>query len=476
MSNKSYHNVFERLAQSARSNKLIVFFGAGLSIPYNLPNWVQLAKDLGLQNTDLRDLPNLFSKYVSLYGKLAFHDFLEQKLGLRPADVLLTTRLLLEIRANTLITTNCDRIVESAASQLGAPIRVFINNNDLEDFNTTPWIRLIKLHGSLDDKESLVFTSEEYKNHPDRAKGIRNKIAELMCYCTTLYIGYSMADPDFFDLITIMASLNTGNVPQMVGLFSNNEINDNWRKLHIDDRLNRHVPLLELPYEEFGDTPTESVTNVLKELRELISPTKLPTLQKQYIIFTNGYTATLKSELASYLANCLGIPLFATHRYGRCTSNGLLEGNKRENRYQKMFADADQALKRGQSVVLDGTFSDPKWRKVVYNLADKFNINIIIIKTMCDDESYIRIRLWRRRLDHSRSEQEVTNFENYLITRHDILDSPIEKDPEYNNQNVGVLTFENHGNRRVILSKGNNYDLNIVASLIRISHLMSNQI
>lgn len=476
MRNSEKRRVLESLAQAARSDRLLLFVGAGLSTGYGLPNWQQLAEMLETPDPDYRDLPGEFSKYVLAHGKLTLHELLERKLGFRPAEVLEPTRLLLEIRAAAIVTTNCDRVLETAAAALGAPLKVFVDDSSLEDFHTTPWLKVIKLHGTLDRKESLVFTREEYAAHPNRVPGLRRKVAELMRYCNVLFVGYSMADPDFFDLMTIVGEGKPGHIRQMVGMFSEQEIRSEWRKLHLDDRVRVHGPLLEVPYEDFGDSSYTGMTAFLRGLRDFISPRELPSLSRQYVIFTNGYTATLKTELTSYLANCLGIPLLATHRYGRCTSEGILDPNKRHKRYAQLLADAGRMLKKGHSVILDGTFADPKWRNVLYKQARTSGAHIILVKTRCEDEAYIRARLWRRRLNHSRSEHEVTDFRNFEITRKAIEANPVEGDDEFAALGVEVITFENHGDRLVRVSKDASSDTRMITELLRISPLMSTHV
>ncbi len=473
---KKEEAIFESLVQSARSNRLLLFVGSGMSTCYDLPGWRQLTELLKNDNPDYTDLPKEFSKFEAQNGKLELHEFLERRLGRRPAEIKIQTHLLLEIQSLAIVTTNCDRVIETAARDLGAPLRVFITDNDLEDFESTPWLKLIKLHGCLDKKDTLVFTKEEYEKYPDRIQRLRGKVADLMGYCNVLFLGYSMADPDFFDLMALVSQGKQHPLRQMFGLFSSNEINGNWRKLHIDNKIRQHRALIEISFDNFGNTPDEAVVGFLKKLKNMISPENLPALQRQCVIMTNGYTATLKTELTRYLSDCLGIPLFATHRYGRCTNNGILDRKMRHIRYKQMLLDAERAAKRGQSIVLDGTFADPQWRKAVYKFVNETNSHLIIIETRCDDDSYIRIRLWRRRIDHSRSEHEVTHISNYYATRKAVQQHPIEKDVELKQISKNIILFNNNGIRHVKTMGEVTLECEIIADLIKKSHLMNYEI
>jgi hypothetical protein len=332
--------VVELLAQAARSNRLVIFIGSGVPAEYGWPSWVALAKELNNPDPDLNDLPGEFSRFVARNGALALVELLERKLGKRPAEIMPATRRLLEIRSAVLVSTNCDRTLETTARQLGAPIRVFTDDADLIDFHSTPALRVVKLHGSLDRPDSLTFTREQYESISHRTSSLHRRIAELMTYCRVLFLGFSMADPDFHRLMKLTGEGHPDRISQMVGLFPRAELDGSWRRMVIDEKVRLNAPLLEIANEDYGDTPSEGLVGFLQQLRNLVSPESLPGLAQQCVIFTNGYTATLKTEVTSYLANRLGIPVLATHRYGRCTSDGLLDPDLRGRRYEELIGDA----------------------------------------------------------------------------------------------------------------------------------------
>lgn len=460
------------LAQAARSDRLLIFVGAGISVEYGLPSWHALARDLGNNDFDPMNLPGEFSKFAKRKGAAALNDYLERRLGKRPASAAEATKLLLETRSVAIVTTNADRILETVASRVGAPIKVFVEDDDMVDFYSTPGLRLVKLHGTLDRKSTLTFTTEQYDALAKRIPTTLQTVAHLMSYCQVLFLGYGLSDPDLTQLLQLASNGRPDRMSQMVGLFTQAETGEPWRRLALEDRVRQYAPLQEITYEAFGESPSAGLTEMLRGLRQLVSPEQLPQLSGQTIIFTNGYTATLKTELCDYLANCLGIPLVATHRYGSCTKDGLLNGDLRQRRYSELLSDAENILNRGHSIVLDGTFSDPDWRKHVYDLASRYGTDVLVIRTRCDDIDYIKARLWRRRTDHSRSEHEVVNFNNYRMTLADVIKNPVEQDVDFATVVSGLITFTNEGDRRVEVSEGASPDAAIVADLIRISPLM----
>jgi hypothetical protein len=195
--------VLAQLAQAARSDRLLVFVGSGISAEYGLPTWSKLAVELGNPDFDTGDLPGEFSKFVARRGARALSDLLERKLGKRPTAMARSTRLLLETRCAAIVSTNCDRIVETVARELGAPIKIFSEDDDLVDFHSTPWLRLVKLHGTLDRQSTLTFTREQYVSLPERVPALLQTVAQLMSYCQIVFLGYSMSDPDFHELMNL---------------------------------------------------------------------------------------------------------------------------------------------------------------------------------------------------------------------------------------------------------------------------------
>jgi hypothetical protein len=223
---------------------------------------------LGARRPNKHDLPGEFSKYAQQNGILALHQFLERTLGLRPALLKDVTALLLQIRCVAIVTTNCDLVLETAAGHLGVPLRRFVSDSDLEDFHTTPCLRLIKLHGSLERKDLLVFTKEDYATYPARVPALRAKVVDLMRYCKVLFIGFSMADPDFPELVAAASESGAQNMTQMVGLFAKQELDDNWRQRYLEQQVQRLIPLRECAFEEWGGTAELGTTSFLRKLRD----------------------------------------------------------------------------------------------------------------------------------------------------------------------------------------------------------------
>jgi hypothetical protein len=251
MSGDQSHQVLELLAQAARSDRLLLFVGSGVS---SLPSWPELVAALNDGRPHSSDYPAEFSRYAERNGMRALHDFLERKLGKRPTVVEKQIRLLLETRSSVIVSTNCDHIIETAAEHLGVPLKIFAEDSDLADFHSTPCLRLVKLHGDLDRKESLVFTDEQYKSLPGTKPALIRTVVELFNSSRVLFLGFSMADPDFLKLMELTGNGRPDRVSQMIGLFRQAELGGQWREIALASSVRNNVPVRELAYEEFGNS------------------------------------------------------------------------------------------------------------------------------------------------------------------------------------------------------------------------------
>jgi hypothetical protein len=107
-------------------------------------------------------------------------------------------RAILLLKQRIVITTNFDKLLETAYSTSGethhpqlatrSEPKVFKALRDDE-------LHLIKLHGTIDDEESLIFTSSSYKKQAYGNWFYSALLQNLLLTHTFLFIGFSMSDP-----------------------------------------------------------------------------------------------------------------------------------------------------------------------------------------------------------------------------------------------------------------------------------------
>lgn len=94
-------------------------------------------------------------------------------------------------------------------------------------------------------------------------------------------------------------------------------------------------------------------------------------LTRQTIVFMHGPALTGKTTIARFLGDRLSVPVRSTYRHGHVLTGGRIDEAKREVRYKRSFAEAEQDLRHGRSVILNGRFSEPARRQQVYALAGR---------------------------------------------------------------------------------------------------------
>lgn len=114
------------------------------------------------------------------------------------ADISRLHRALLSLQQRIIVTTNFDKLIETAWAEaaLGRYPTV-ISKMDEKAFrlfrDDDPY--LIKLHGSIDEPESIVFDKTSYQRTAFANQFYRDLVGTLLLTHTFIFIGFSMDDP-----------------------------------------------------------------------------------------------------------------------------------------------------------------------------------------------------------------------------------------------------------------------------------------
>ncbi|MBR8032438.1 SIR2 family protein [Burkholderia vietnamiensis] len=168
-------------------------------------------------------------------------------------------RSLISLGQRLIVTTNFDKLIETAWSQsIPAGSRAFkvistIDENVfrcLKDYDT-PY--LIKIHGSVDNTSSLVFSRSEYIKLAFGNNRYSSFLDAILLNYTFLFIGFSMDDPAISSLMEMYALNYPGARPHYIvtpegGHENIAEINKKLRKLSMIkyDSSNGHAKLPDL--------------------------------------------------------------------------------------------------------------------------------------------------------------------------------------------------------------------------------------
>lgn len=144
-----------------------------------------------------------------------------------------------------------------------------------------------------------------------------------------------------------------------------------------------------------------------------------PTL---WVVF--GLPASGKSTLARRVANALFLSIFQSDVVRKEVQSvpnqdvipfntGMYRPAARNHVYAQLMNLAQEALKKGESVVLDATFSDAKWRHAAIQLSKDLDVDLIFVQCECNHE-IIKSRLNKRDKELSESDARLMHFEEMV--------------------------------------------------------------
>lgn len=201
------------LSKAYRERTLIPFIGAGLSIPFKIPNWRELIIDIADECIDV--------KYKTTIELLANNgeywkciDLIKNIATLNDMDIQekICERVMMSMKNNVtddqhnyldlakmnfsnILTTNYDPLITKYINNPCVfpqiPYKVKINSQKLFDENEP--CKVWHLHGHIGDADSIVISNEKY----EEIYGCENykKIFEIFqSIGTLLFIGFSMDD------------------------------------------------------------------------------------------------------------------------------------------------------------------------------------------------------------------------------------------------------------------------------------------
>jgi hypothetical protein len=186
----------DELAEHARADELALFLGAGVSAAAGLPLWKELlaslAGDAGLHEEDMGGLAELPPQdAASLLGRRLGGSELRKRVAEIFADRphALAHALLAALPVREAVTTNYDRLFESAATGTGRPVRVLPVDRP---HGQQRW--LLKLHGDVGEPESVVLTREEFLEYDIGRSALAGVVEALLLTRHVLFVGLSLLD------------------------------------------------------------------------------------------------------------------------------------------------------------------------------------------------------------------------------------------------------------------------------------------
>lgn len=210
------NNIPNQLIETIKSDKLIIFIGAGMSINEGLPSWKQIL--LNILSKQDSDIPKAKHYYDALNNDIMDPlDVLEKikehkrkilqsfEIDLKVDDYNSKIFKLLENITKRFITTNFDKYIENNCSI--KTIITYDSSYNLSKIETNVEEYIIKLHGDLDKLDSCIIFKEQYEELYKNEKLAPFQLKKLLSEYSFLFIGFSFNDPYVKELFEYMTNL-----------------------------------------------------------------------------------------------------------------------------------------------------------------------------------------------------------------------------------------------------------------------------
>lgn len=194
-------NIPRELLEQLHKGNVVLFCGAGISTaPNGLPTGTQLAQELaqraGLDDVSGMTLPDVAQAYELEMGLQSLIAYVSSRIDDPGYAPLRTHQLIAELPFKRIITTNWDTLLEEALRQAGRPFAKVVRDSDIA-YSDEEKVLFVKLHGSIDQKDTLVITGDDYYDVFARLPEAANLVQTFFATRTLLFLGFGLADEDF---------------------------------------------------------------------------------------------------------------------------------------------------------------------------------------------------------------------------------------------------------------------------------------
>ncbi|MFA6192624.1 MAG: SIR2 family protein [Sulfurimonas sp.] len=206
--NSSLDN-FKQLVNVIRKKKVVPFIGSGLSASSGYETWTNFLITLANEANELEAVEQLLndnlyeeaSEYLmEKLGKENFNSKVDLKFGSPVGKIQGMINDIPKATNGTIITTNFDKLVETVFQNNGIRLDIIHGNEDKEFHRgfVSGDNYLLKLHGSINDTKSRVFTKTEYEEaylldgKIDFNKPLPENLSKIYLNSTLLFLGCSL--------------------------------------------------------------------------------------------------------------------------------------------------------------------------------------------------------------------------------------------------------------------------------------------
>ncbi|MDR8399531.1 SIR2 family protein [Paraburkholderia sp. USG1] len=148
-----------------------------------------------LKESSAMDPLRLAEVYSAYFGKQNLYDLITKEindLGWTPGPLY---KSLLELPWSEVLTTNWDTLLERAAQDVHTQVYSVVRRQ--EELSSARSPRIVKLHGTVNITDELVFTQEDYRRYPEQYGTFVNFARQVFVENELCLLGFSGDDPNF---------------------------------------------------------------------------------------------------------------------------------------------------------------------------------------------------------------------------------------------------------------------------------------
>lgn len=288
MDNQQIANLL-RIQQASRTNKLVVFVGAGVSQNSGIPTWNNLIssmmEELPSELSKENDVLKLAQMYKDSRGHKEYMDKIKNVLLYNKAVPNPLHKSIIALNPCHIITTNYDDLVEQELANEFKQYDIIREDKDIPQMDNQHC--LVKMHGDY-TTDNIVLTEKDYFEYKNNFPLIRAFVQSLFASKLVLFVGFSFADLNLKMIMNELQNILSENM-QRAYLLSYDKPNDITKKYLEEKGINiLHFSEKELDY--INDTAYSS---------NILSGIGLYTDKALHAII--NYCATSKKDLAQYL-------------------------------------------------------------------------------------------------------------------------------------------------------------------------------
>lgn len=275
-------NIPTELLENFKKNTGVFFVGAGLSIPAGLPTWESLIKELigvaekqpWFNKDKTKEYDSLIKdgQFLFLAEELktdlgsSYNDYMEERFVTKNYNPTKNHEYLAKTQASLIITINYDRLIEKGYNKVYGDYPEPYLYSDSRAAANLFWkgrFFVLKAHGDAKkDIESIVLSQKDYRRTLYREPGYRSLLQSIFTTKSILFIGVSLTDPEFNQLLDYLHDSYHGGGPKHYLLINKDKCMPTMSRRFFND-----FNIETITYEN-TDGNHNAITEFLKELSE----------------------------------------------------------------------------------------------------------------------------------------------------------------------------------------------------------------